>query len=158
MTFPFPRPFVHSHIPRTDAQEDPQTLQTLYPPTPSQTPLGDVFTSCNWVIRDGAPKTASKRVFLMTDEDDPHKSLLGRGNEKLLGPARTTLVDLAQAGVSMEPFFISTPENKFDPTKFYSVCPPPHLPTLTNPYTSLSSFNPLTQTTKTKPLPVSNPP
>lgn len=29
--------------------------------------------------------------------------------------------DLTQAGVSVEPFFISTDEKPFDPTKFYSV-------------------------------------
>jgi ATP-dependent DNA helicase 2 subunit 1 len=51
--------------------------------------MGDVFSTCNWVLRDGyarvfinssygfntpfsAPKAATKRVFLVTDEDDPH--------------------------------------------------------------------------------------
>jgi len=67
--------------------------------------MGDVFTSCNWVLRDGlvfvtfiiattndltrAPKTASKRVFLITDEDDPHT---GPGSKQLITSARTTLI------------------------------------------------------------------
>ena len=73
-------------------------------------PMGDVFTSCNWVLRDGcvcrvpcavcltltltgvccrAPTTATKRVFLITDEDDPHP---GPGTRQLATSARTTLV------------------------------------------------------------------
>ena len=68
--------------------------------------MGDVFTGCNWVLRDGsvekecsaiiftqiprsAPKTASKRVFLITDEDNPHP---GKGSQQLITSARTTLI------------------------------------------------------------------
>jgi hypothetical protein len=36
-----------------------------------------------------APKTATKRVFLITDEDNPHPS---SGKERLTTSARTTLV------------------------------------------------------------------
>ncbi|GLB44737.1 putative ku DNA-binding complex Ku70 subunit [Lyophyllum shimeji] len=100
------------------AREDPNELRRAFPPLQDKrVPMGDVFTSCNWVIRDGAPKTATKRVFLITDEPDPHS---GPGSQQLITSARTTLVDLAQAGVTVEPFFISTPEKPFDVTKFYS--------------------------------------
>lgn len=68
--------------------------------------MGDVFTSCNWILRDGyvrvppyillkrfkfisAPKTATKRVFLITDEDNPHS---GVGSAQLVTSARTTLI------------------------------------------------------------------
>lgn len=79
-----------------------------------------------------APKTASKRVFLITDDDNPHP-----GSKQLLTSARTTLLvclfswkcadikasfkDLTQSGAQVEPFFIATPEKPFDPSKFYSV-------------------------------------
>ncbi|KAH9481902.1 ATP-dependent DNA helicase II subunit 1 [Psilocybe cubensis] len=100
------------------AREDLDELRKEFPPlTTGRVPMGDVFTSCNWVIRDGAPKTASKRVFLITDEDDPHPSV---GNKQLAISARTTLVDLTQAGVTVEPFFIDTGEKGFNPSKFYS--------------------------------------
>ncbi|GBE90053.1 ATP-dependent DNA helicase II subunit 1 [Sparassis crispa] len=100
------------------AREDPNVLRETFPPkTDGRIPMGDVFTSCNWVIRDGAPKTATKRVFLITDEDDPHE---GSTNERLMTTARTTLIDLVQAGVNLEPFFISTAEKPFDVSKFYS--------------------------------------
>ncbi|KAF8824695.1 hypothetical protein HHX47_DHR7000139 [Lentinula edodes] len=63
----------------------------------------------------GAPKTATKRVFLITDEDDPHPL-----SKQLKISAQTTLEDLAQAGVIVEPFFIQSEDRRFDVTKFYS--------------------------------------
>ncbi|KAF8224427.1 Ku DNA-binding complex, Ku70 subunit [Tricholoma matsutake] len=100
------------------AREDPEDLKNTFPPlTGNRVPMGDVFTSCNWVLRDGAPKTATKRVFLITDEDDPHP---GSGSNQLITSARTTLIDLTQSGVMVEPFFISSDEKPFDVSKFYS--------------------------------------
>ncbi|KAG6901967.1 hypothetical protein C0995_006196 [Termitomyces sp. Mi166 len=101
-----------------DAREDSEALRKAFPPLQGKrVPMGDVFTSCNWVLRDGAPKTATKRVFLITDEDNPHS---GPGSQQLITSARTTLIDLTQAGVTVEPFFISTLDKPFDVTKFYS--------------------------------------
>ncbi|KAJ3916879.1 SPOC like C-terminal domain-containing protein [Lentinula edodes] len=97
------------------AQEDSDEIQKQFPPCDSRVAMGDVFTSCNWVIRDGAPKTATKRVFLITDEDDPHPL-----SKQLKISAQTTLEDLAQAGVIVEPFFIQSEDRRFDVTKFYS--------------------------------------
>ncbi|KAG6917848.1 hypothetical protein DXG01_000753 [Tephrocybe rancida] len=101
-----------------DAREDPAALRKAFPPLQDKrVAMGDVFTSCNWVLRDGAPKTATKRVFLITDEGNPHS---GPASQQLITSARTTLIDLTQAGVTVEPFFISTAEKPFDITKFYS--------------------------------------
>ncbi|XP_006458925.1 hypothetical protein AGABI2DRAFT_217743 [Agaricus bisporus var. bisporus H97] len=100
------------------AREDPEELRKAFPPvTGKLVAMGDVFTSCNWVLRDQAPKTATKRIFLITDEDDPHS---GPGSKQLITSARTTLEDLIQAGVSVEPFFINTEDKPFDVSKFYS--------------------------------------
>ncbi|KAF9477739.1 Ku DNA-binding complex, Ku70 subunit [Pholiota conissans] len=116
---PLSAPTIQELIRLLDAAlEDQRELRTEFPPlTEGRVPMGDVFTSCNWVLRDGAPKTASKRVFLITDEDNPHPGL---GSHQLTTSARTTLVDLIQAGVTVEPFFISTDEKPFDMSKFYS--------------------------------------
>ncbi|KAF9048932.1 SPOC like C-terminal domain-containing protein [Panaeolus papilionaceus] len=101
-----------------DSREDPDELRRTFTPlTDGIVPMGDVFTSCNWVLRDGAPKTATKRIFLITDQDDPHA---GAAKSRLNTSARTTLVDLAQAGVTVEPFLISTEDKSFDVSKFYS--------------------------------------
>ncbi|KAI0288957.1 SPOC like C-terminal domain-containing protein [Russula brevipes] len=88
-----------------------------YPSTDKHIPVGDLFTSCNWVLRDGAPKLATKRVFLITDNDDP---LAGSHNPRLITSARTTLIDLLQAGVSIEPFFISAEDKPFNQHKFWA--------------------------------------
>ncbi|KAL4074735.1 SPOC like C-terminal domain-containing protein [Scleroderma yunnanense] len=102
------------------AREDPDTLKNVSPPLQgTKMPMGDVFTSCNWVLRDSAPKTASKRIFLITNDDNPNP-----GSSKLLTSARTTLIDLTQSGCQIEPFFVSTPERPFDVTKFYSLVLP----------------------------------
>ncbi|KAI0682970.1 ku70-like protein [Cerioporus squamosus] len=101
-----------------ETREKPEILAETFPPmTDKRVPVGDVFTSCNWVIRDGAPKTATKRIFFITDEDNPHP---GAASSRLITSARTTLIDLVQAGVTVEPFFISTEEKPFDPLIFYS--------------------------------------
>jgi ATP-dependent DNA helicase 2 subunit 1 len=89
-----------------DARSSPGLLSEDYPPTDKHIPVGDLFTSCNWVLRDGyrqcqpplsatfndlsgrAPKSATKRVFLITDNDDP---LAGSHNPRLITSARTTL-------------------------------------------------------------------
>ncbi|KAJ3554418.1 hypothetical protein NM688_g3122 [Phlebia brevispora] len=100
------------------AREDSNLLRDTFPPlADGRVPMGDVFTSCNWVMRDGAPKTATKRVFLITDEDDPHP---GAAKDRLITSARTTLTDLTQAGIIVEPFFISTEDKPFLTSKFYS--------------------------------------
>ncbi|KAF9650204.1 Ku DNA-binding complex, Ku70 subunit [Thelephora ganbajun] len=100
-----------------DARSDLEYLRTQFPSLKGQAPLGDVFTSCNWVIRDCASKTAIKRVFLITDQDNPHP---GEGGTQLRTSARTTLVDLSQAGVTIEPFFIASEGQPFDVLRFYS--------------------------------------
>ncbi|KAF7332555.1 SAP domain-containing protein [Mycena kentingensis (nom. inval.)] len=97
-------------------RQDSDTLASNFPPLldGKRVPMGDVFTSCNWILRDGAPKTAAKRVFLITDTDEPHT------NPQLATAARTTFVDLKAFGATVEPFFISTKMRPFDVNKFYS--------------------------------------
>ncbi|EIW57977.1 ku70-like protein [Trametes versicolor FP-101664 SS1] len=101
-----------------EAREKPDFLRKTFPPmTDKRIAVGDVLTSCNWVMRDGAPKTATKRIFFITDEDDPHP---GPSGHRFITSARTTLIDLMQTGVTVEPFFIGTEDKPFDPAKFYS--------------------------------------
>ncbi|OJT15082.1 ATP-dependent DNA helicase II subunit 1 [Trametes pubescens] len=101
-----------------EARENPSLLREAFPPmTDKRVAVGDVLTSCNWVVRDGAPKTATKRIFYITDEDDPHP---GPSVHRHITSARTTLIDLMQTGVTVEPFFIGTEDKPFDPVKFYS--------------------------------------
>ncbi|KAK0472013.1 SPOC like C-terminal domain-containing protein [Armillaria novae-zelandiae] len=116
---PLSAPTIQELVHLLDAsRDDPDELNKEFPPlSDKRVPMGDVFTSCNWVLRDGAPKSATKRVFLITDEDDPHS---GPGSKQLITSAQTTLIDLIQAGVTVEPFFLSTAEKPFNLSKFYS--------------------------------------
>ncbi|EJD49609.1 Ku DNA-binding complex, Ku70 subunit [Auricularia subglabra TFB-10046 SS5] len=99
-----------------DALDDPETLRSSFPPnTGDRVPLGDVFSSCNWVMRYNAAKTGTKRVFLITNEDDPHPK-----NSILMGTAKVNLQDLRQVGVEVLPFFIGSDEKPFDVNKFYT--------------------------------------
>ncbi len=36
-----------------DARDNPDLLSEDYPSTDKHIPVGDLFTSCNWVLRDG---------------------------------------------------------------------------------------------------------
>ncbi|KAG9316111.1 SPOC like C-terminal domain-containing protein [Chiua virens] len=103
-----------------EAREDSDLLRNTFPPNeerrcPWATCSRVVTGSCEMGSVDFAPKTASKRVFLITDDDNPHPN-----SRQLITSSKTTLIDLTQAGVQVEPFFISTPAKPFDPTKFYS--------------------------------------
>ncbi|KAF8340621.1 ku70-like protein [Cantharellus anzutake] len=96
-----------------EAADDPEILTKKFQPVGPRinVPIGDVFASCNLVLRAGAPKTSVKRIFFITNEDDP---------KSLEGPATKRLEDLAAQGIAMVPFFISTEEKPFLITKFYS--------------------------------------
>jgi ATP-dependent DNA helicase 2 subunit 1 len=126
----------------TEATLDPSTLRrTFTPKEGGRVPMGDVFTSCNWMLRDGfvssrtryvfaqtylllpyveppksASQTSAKRLFLITDEDNPHP-----GNAQLLKTATNTLVDLKQLGVVIQTFFISSHDKPFKQAKFWAV-------------------------------------
>ncbi len=105
LTSVYPPSYLRLQVP--EARDNPGLLSEDYPSTDKHIPVGDLFTSCNWVFRDGcrqcqpppcarlinspssAPKSATKRVFLITDNDDPFAGLL---NPRLITSARTTLV------------------------------------------------------------------
>jgi hypothetical protein len=45
---------IYSIFRSQEAREDPDLLRNTFPPVQGKKmPMGDVFTSCNWVIRDG---------------------------------------------------------------------------------------------------------
>lgn len=90
------------------------TLEEKFRPWSRRVAMSDVFSGCNVILREQAPNSATKRVFLVTDEDDPHG-----GSFHLDTTAKNTLRDLYSRGVTLEPFFISTPAKPFKVTKRY---------------------------------------
>ena len=63
-----------------------------------------------------ATECNSKRIFLVTDDDDPHKD-----DPALAKSAITRAKDLNDVGVRIEPLFISSPTKRFDVSRFYEV-------------------------------------
>lgn len=41
------------------AREDPNLIRETFPPSDKRVPMGDVFTSCNWIMRDGSVAISS---------------------------------------------------------------------------------------------------
>lgn len=41
------------------AREDPNLIRETFPPSDKRVPMGDVFTSCNWIMRDGSVANSS---------------------------------------------------------------------------------------------------
>jgi ATP-dependent DNA helicase 2 subunit 1 len=68
------------------------------------------------MLRFRAPNTSVKRLFLITDNDDPHP-----GQQQLFKTAQNTMFDLRQMGVAIQTFFISTDDHPFKVSRFYSV-------------------------------------
>ncbi|KAL1412750.1 ATP-dependent DNA helicase II subunit 1 [Vanrija albida] len=106
-----------------DKQEDndeptvePPILRKTFPPCApkNELNLADVLSTCNFLFRDGGTKlVGSKRVLIVTDNDDPP------GSENR-APARTVCSDLEAYGVSINPFFINRPGHKFDPNTYWN--------------------------------------
>lgn len=63
------------------------------------------------------PNTGAKRIFLVTDNDDPAK-----GQTAQLKAAQNNRRDLLDLGYDLDPFFVPpTKEDDFDLSKFYDV-------------------------------------
>lgn len=99
----------------SDVEEGTLSLEKRFRPWGRRVPLGDVFNACNWHLRTQAPKAATKRIFFVTDVDDPHD-----GNFQLDRIAKQNIADLYSLGVIVEPFFIGTEKKPFDPTKHFT--------------------------------------
>ncbi|RPB23184.1 ATP-dependent DNA helicase ii, 70 kDa subunit family protein [Terfezia boudieri ATCC MYA-4762] len=85
--------------------------------TPSEAPISmaNVLFGANQIFTTKASNFQSRRLFLITDNDNPHSD-----DRALKNSAITRARDLYDLGVSIDPFYISNPgKPEFDPTKFY---------------------------------------
>ncbi|KAI9143652.1 SPOC like C-terminal domain-containing protein [Paraphysoderma sedebokerense] len=76
--------------------------------------LGDVVTEAMSAFQGSKAKLGVKRIFLITNEDDPHKSTPEFRNSSIARAA-----DAREMEVFFEPFFINRPGKAFDPYTFY---------------------------------------
>ena len=96
--------------------EDEDEFKKLFVPSEKPVSIGHVLFCANQIFTTKAPNFSSRRLFIVTNEDEPH------ANDKVLKiNAATRAKDLYDLGVIIELFPISKPGKQFNRTKFYDV-------------------------------------
>jgi ATP-dependent DNA helicase 2 subunit 1 len=100
---------------RSLAQDDGE-FQDILKASEERVSMANVLFCANQIFTSKAPNFLSRRLFIVTDNDDPH------GNNKSLRCAATVRAkDLYDLGVTIELFPISRTDHEFDTTRFYDV-------------------------------------
>jgi ATP-dependent DNA helicase 2 subunit 1 len=90
--------------------------------TPSSEPvsMSNLFFCANQIFTTKAANFGSRRLFIVTDNDDPHSS-----DKAARSAAAVRAKDLYDLGVIIDLFPLTRGDKKFDLTKFYDVgCAP----------------------------------
>ncbi|KAF3907953.1 hypothetical protein ABW21_db0206510 [Orbilia brochopaga] len=93
--------------------DNPDELSELLKPG-KPAAMASLFFAANHLFTTKAANFNSRRLFIITDNDNPET------DKKLRGNAQTRARDLYDLGVRIEPFFISTPSHEFDKSLFYA--------------------------------------
>ncbi|KAM0125067.1 hypothetical protein ACHAO1_010780 [Botrytis cinerea] len=94
--------------------EDEEEANKILIPTEETLDMNNLLFCANQIFTTRAPNFGSRRLFIITDKDDPHS---GDKSQKSLAAVRAK--DLYDIGVVIELFPISTRDHEFDRTKFY---------------------------------------
>lgn len=97
--------------------EDEESAAQLLVPSEQPVAMANVLFCANQIFTTKAPNFSSRRLFLVTDNDNPHAE-----QKDLKSSAVVRAKDLYDLGVVIELFPISNPNHDFDRTKFYDVC------------------------------------
>jgi len=95
--------------------EDEEEARKLLTPAEKQVAMANVLFCANQIFTTKAPNFSSRRIFLVTDNDNPHEE------KSLKSSAVVRAKDLYDLGVIIELFPISRSGHEFDRTKFYDV-------------------------------------
>ncbi|KAG0296956.1 X-ray repair cross-complementing protein 6 [Dissophora globulifera] len=76
--------------------------------------LGEIFWTATNIFGSSAQRVGSKRLFLFTNEDDPHS-----GDISLRSASKVRAKDLQEFGIKIELFDIDKPDEKFSRKNFY---------------------------------------
>jgi ATP-dependent DNA helicase 2 subunit 1 len=94
--------------------EDEGKARDVLVPSKERVSMANVLFCANQIFTSKAPNFLSRRLFIVTDNDNPH------GDSKSQRSAATVRAkDLYDLGVTIELFPISQPEHEFDSSKFY---------------------------------------
>ena len=96
--------------------EDEEVSRSILVPSEKSVSMANVLFCANQIFTTKAPNFVSRRLFIVTDEDNPHAH-----DRVLRSTATVRAKDLYDLGVTLELFPIDRPENKFDRSKFYEV-------------------------------------
>ena len=95
-----------------DEEESSQLLQA----SSDEVSMANVLFCANQIFTTKAPNFSSRRLFLVTDNDNPHAK-----EKALRSAAAVRAKDLYDLGVVIELFPISRPDHAFDRSIFYDV-------------------------------------
>lgn len=101
-----------------DMAENGDDPDGILHPAGGPPPIRDMLFCANQIFTTGAPNFGSRRLFIITDNDDPFA-----GDKKTREQAAVRAKDLFDLGVTIELFPVSRPGRPFDLEKFYTVSP-----------------------------------
>lgn len=96
--------------------EDEAESKKLLVPSQERVSMANVLFCANQIFTTRAPNFASRRLFIVTDNDDPHTN-----DKASRSSAAVRAKDLYDLGVIIELFPVSKRDHKFDRSKFYDV-------------------------------------
>ncbi|KAF2218888.1 putative DSB repair complex subunit Ku70 [Elsinoe ampelina] len=94
--------------------EDEEESEKLLKASSEDVSMANVLFCANQIFTTKAPNFSSRRLFIVTDNDNPHAS-----NKNLRSAAAVRAKDLYDLGVAIELFPISRADHVFDRSKFY---------------------------------------
>ncbi|KAI9832754.1 MAG: ATP-dependent DNA helicase II subunit 1 [Sarea resinae] len=95
--------------------EDEEGSRDLLVPSKEPVSMANVLFCANQIFTTRAPNFSSRRLFLVSDNDDPHAR-----DKALQSAAAVRAKDLYDLGVIIELFPISKPDHEFNRHKFYN--------------------------------------
>jgi ATP-dependent DNA helicase 2 subunit 1 len=96
--------------------EDEEERDSLLVPADETIAMSNLLFCANQIFTTRAPNFGSRRLFIITDKDDPHAS-----DKTARTNATVRAKDLYDLGVVIELFPISHPDHDFDRSIFYDV-------------------------------------
>ncbi|PGH29589.1 ATP-dependent DNA helicase II subunit 1 [[Emmonsia] crescens] len=93
---------------------DEEEAEQILVPSKERVSMSNVLFCANQIFSSKAPNFSSRRLFIVTDNDDPHSKDKG-----LRSAATVRAKDLYDLGVIIELFPISRPNQEFDRSKFF---------------------------------------
>ncbi|BCS29810.1 putative DSB repair complex subunit Ku70 [Aspergillus puulaauensis] len=107
-------PSAHEVLELRSLVEDEDKAKDVLVPSEEHVSMANVLFCANQIFTSKAPNFLSRRLFIVTDNDNPHGD-----NKSLRSAATVRAKDLYDLGVIIELFPISQVKHEFDTSRFY---------------------------------------